>query len=481
MVKNASVCDFSLPAGSPAINKGVSVGLKEDFYGNPIVGNPDIGAIEYGSSTGTEQTEPKITSTEITTAQIGKAYTYDVNASGNPAPVYSLKAFPAGMTINSTSGVISWTPSVTGNYSVTVEASNSVNPAAQQSFSITVSSVTVPSVPGYPSGLISYWKLNETSGSIFKDEMNKNNASGNVSPVPVLGQISGAQQFNGSTTKLNITANPSFDFGNKSNFSVEFWYKGSSAPSTVKSAVGRNISSTGAKWWVGLNANDGKARFYMSAGGKSGAVNGSVITDGKWHYVTATRNGSTGSLKIYVDGVLKASSTVNPTVGFASSTDYLNIGWLNFQSVYTLNGALDEVAIYSKELSSSEIQQHYSNGIKGLNYFESIVTSKNEITEVQLSAENTLTIIPSNFELMQNYPNPFNPATTIKYAVSEAANVTIKIYDMLGSEVMTLVNKDHAPGFYEVNFNASNLASGTYIYQLRSNGYVETKKMLLLK
>jgi hypothetical protein len=94
---------------------------------------------------------------------------------------------------------------------------------------------------------------------------------------------------------------------------------------------------------------------------------------------------------------------------------------------------------------------------------------------------NSLSGAPAKFELNQNYPNPFNPTTRIKYTIAQPTNVTIKIYDMLGAEVMTLVNQQHVPGYYEVSFNGSNLASGTYIYQIRTNNFVETKKMMLIK
>lgn len=90
-------------------------------------------------------------------------------------------------------------------------------------------------------------------------------------------------------------------------------------------------------------------------------------------------------------------------------------------------------------------------------------------------------IIPENFNLSQNYPNPFNPSTTIKYAIPTSEVATLKVYDMLGSEVATLVNEEKPTGSYEVEFNASNLTSGIYFYKLQSGSFVETKKMLLLK
>lgn len=99
-------------------------------------------------------------------------------------------------------------------------------------------------------------------------------------------------------------------------------------------------------------------------------------------------------------------------------------------------------------------------------------------------------IIPDHFSLSQNYPNPFNPTTTIKYtipgtALSRGAGgvlmVSLKIYNLLGQEVATLVNKEQPAGEYSVKFDASDLASGVYIYQFRTEGFVASKKLLVIK
>jgi len=90
-------------------------------------------------------------------------------------------------------------------------------------------------------------------------------------------------------------------------------------------------------------------------------------------------------------------------------------------------------------------------------------------------------IIPGKFLLEQNYPNPFNPITTISYQIPTTTFVTLKIYDLLGNEVASLVNEQKSSGEYEVNFYASNLSSGIYFYQLKAGTFVQNRKMLLLK
>jgi hypothetical protein len=88
---------------------------------------------------------------------------------------------------------------------------------------------------------------------------------------------------------------------------------------------------------------------------------------------------------------------------------------------------------------------------------------------------------PNKFELMQNYPNPFNPATTIIFSVPKTSFITIKIYDILGREIKTLVNEEKSAGNYSVQFTGSNLSSGIYFYRLQSGNYSQTKKLILLK
>jgi 5-hydroxyisourate hydrolase-like protein (transthyretin family) len=88
---------------------------------------------------------------------------------------------------------------------------------------------------------------------------------------------------------------------------------------------------------------------------------------------------------------------------------------------------------------------------------------------------------PKEFKLEQNFPNPFNPTTTIQYQLPADAKVTLKIYDVLGSEVATLINEDQEAGYKEVKFNATNLASGMYIYRLQAGKYLSMKKMMLVK
>jgi len=109
------------------------------------------------------------------------------------------------------------------------------------------------------------------------------------------------------------------------------------------------------------------------------------------------------------------------------------------------------------------------------------------ITDVE--DENLTELIqPTEFRLEQNYPNPFNPVTKIRYTIPnvslsgvEGSRVQLKVYDVLGKEVATLVNEEKPAGNYEVEFNATNFTSGVYFYQLKSGSFIQTNKMILLR
>jgi photosystem II stability/assembly factor-like uncharacterized protein len=156
--------------------------------------------------------------------------------------------------------------------------------------------------------------------------------------------------------------------------------------------------------------------------------------------------------------------------------------------------------------STESIILHTSNG--GIYWQEQNVTSTTELNSIFFINENEGWVVGDSgtvlhtttggqiyneveivydsmqafdLELSQNYPNPFNPTTTIKYSIPTESFVRIKIYNLIGEEVATLVNEEKTIGNYEVEFNATSLPSGIYFYQLKAGKFVETKKMVLMK
>ena len=107
--------------------------------------------------------------------------------------------------------------------------------------------------------------------------------------------------------------------------------------------------------------------------------------------------------------------------------------------------------------------------------FQIIIGSRNFIEDIK--KEN----IPIDYFLSNNYPNPFNPVTTIEYSIPQKEFVTVKIYDVLGKEIKTLVNEEKIAGYYQIEFEAKGLSSGVYFYQLQAGSFTNTKKLILLR
>ena len=140
-----------------------------------------------------------------------------------------------------------------------------------------------------------------------------------------------------------------------------------------------------------------------------------------------------------------------------------NGGGLHSNANYTIMGTVGQLSI--EKYSGTNHQIH-----SGFWYEYEIATP--------VIKEETLPIV---YKLEQNYPNPFNPSTIIKFAVPERSNVIIKIYDVLGGELFTLVNEEMDAGWYEKIFSANGFSSGVYIYRMEAGKYISTKKMLLIK
>lgn len=134
------------------------------------------------------------------------------------------------------------------------------------------------------------------------------------------------------------------------------------------------------------------------------------------------------------------------------------------------NNAFGKVTVFEADSVQLELIDEFGTKFAGYTLVNGGVTSTGEYDAVV-----------NEYELRQNYPNPFNPATTIAYSIPEAGQVTLKVFNMLGQEVTTLVNQEVTAGSHQVKFDASNLASGIYFYQIKAGNFVQTKKLMLLK
>ena len=148
-----------------------------------------------------------------------------------------------------------------------------------------------------------------------------------------------------------------------------------------------------------------------------------------------------------------------------SGEEFVTIGFVRG------NGTTTEIQNYSYTDSKLPIGG-YSYRLKQVDFDGSFEYSN--VVNVDLTA-------PTVFALDQNYPNPFNPSTMISYSIPQSSFVTLKVYDIIGNEVATLVNQNQQAGKYDIRFDASNLSNGVYMYSIKTDNFTSTKKMILMK
>ena len=147
----------------------------------------------------------------------------------------------------------------------------------------------------------------------------------------------------------------------------------------------------------------------------------------------------------------------------------------------------DEQTIVIAEIAAGAVNGvDYLAAISLAKYYSNIAQNFYDNSFPVSVSQNQNETLPEEFQLFQNYPNPFNPSTRIRYGIPEQSFVTIKIYDILGNEIATLVNEEKPAGSYDVEFNiysdeGQNLVSGVYFYKLQAGNFIQTKKMALIK
>lgn len=161
-----------------------------------------------------------------------------------------------------------------------------------------------------------------------------------------------------------------------------------------------------------------------------------------------------------------------------------NIGWCvgydNSKGVIckTLNGGVNWT-VQAIENGNKFYDMSFINQSTGWACGNAIISKTQNGAVTSISQ--TSTSVPQNFSLKQNYPNPFNPETKINFDIKNSTFVSLKVFDMTGKEIKTLVNENIFAGSYEINFDGSELNSGVYFYTLKTDGFTETKKMMLVK
>ena len=220
---------------------------------------------------------------------------------------------------------------------------------------------------------------------------------------------------------------------------------------------------------------DGHARFWFTAGAPAGfnaedGVNdtayGNYNRNVLYHVVCEVNSSSV--IKMYHDGVLIDTTllTTNPLTGDIKmipdiSPNFARFAHSTYSGDFAWVGRIHEIAIYNKALSDDEVLFLFNEGVPAV--------------------EDQNGQLPEAFSLLQNYPNPFNPSTTIRFSLPSSGFTSLKVYDVLGKEVATLVNGMRKAGMNSVQFNAPYSPSGIYFYTLQSGSFTETKKMMLVK
>ena len=323
---------------------------------------------------------PNIISIPNTKATVGSPYSYTVRATGLSAGMaYTLLTKPAGMSINSTTGVISWTPAtINVDAFVKVRADNGIAPADTQSYRIFLAEA-----PVCPGNLLALFKLDETSGPTYFDFYGAHNATASPSPSATTGIIGGGQVF-GAATKVDIPENTTeFNWSSSASFSFEFWIKTLSSTDMV--CIARNSFSNGTFWFVGTNSA-GTAQFELrDSWSNYQALSGNtVITDGLWHQIIAVRDGAAGKNILYVDGTKDNEISMDYPHSFAADDPtQITVGYLNRAVVgdneYHFTGSMDEIGIYTRAVTASEANTFYNNkhpvGHCALGNFAPVITS----------------------------------------------------------------------------------------------------------
>lgn len=199
--------------------------------------------------------------------------------------------------------------------------------------------------------------------------------------------------------------------------------------------------------------------------------NGTIYLDNIYFHTGVVPVELTGFSASVVDGSVMlewttATETNNSGFAVEKSTDNQN-----FTQIAFVDGRGTTTEITNYTYVDSDLSTNIYYRLKQID-FDGTFTYSNT---VEVNA------LPTVFELEQNFPNPFNPTTNITFSLPEAQNVSLKIFNMLGQEVVTLVNEFRNAGVYEVSFDAANLPSGTYFYSISAGNFNSVKKMLLLK
>lgn len=256
-------------------------------------------------------------------------------------------------------------------------------------------------------------------------------------------------------------------------------------------------------WGFGLSAGSASAiRFYMTTnGGANWLLRSTALATGTFTPCIAFHDNKTTGIVASSTSLPNIARTTDGGATFtniatgSSVTGATQCKWMqNSNTVYmaggtgasgcvmkSTNGGLNWTVQTTSGLTGITSIDFYQTGNTIWGYAVCSDGSVLKITETITGVENPSSNVPSNYSLEQNYPNPFNPTTTINFSLPKASDVTLKVYDALGNEVMSLVSGFKNEGTHSVLLDASSLSSGIYFYKLQAGSFTATKKLTLVK
>ena len=327
------------------------------------------------------------------------------------------------------------------------------------------------------SNVVSYYQLDSVGvlGSdtmIYDATIYANNGITKSGPVISEGLLGNAMSFDGIDDYVQFASSPSFNVSGA--VSVSVWIKLAYLPSELPLSYGAVFDSESDNYVLYEDKGNNQLRFKVttSNGAARPAISAVDLKTGVWIHVAGVYDGV--NAMIYLNGILKGTLPLTGTVNTGQVAMLGKSGTSGTPSYF--KGSIDDLQIFNKAISPAEIMDTYTT----------IKTAPLSTVGIGPVVKE---LVSKEFTLLQNYPNPFNPATTIKFRLSEASNVSLKIYDVLCREMATLVNDQLSAGYYSYVWNAGGISSGMYICRIKvtsSNGnqqknFVQVKKLMLQK
>ncbi|MFA7289238.1 MAG: LamG-like jellyroll fold domain-containing protein [Melioribacteraceae bacterium] len=316
---------------------------------------------------------------------------------------------------------------------------------------------------------VAYYELDEIENDSVVVDLSANANNGflrNGGPMISEGILGNGMKFDGVDDFVQLNPSTSFDIAGGF-ASVSVWAKLDYLPTEMSQAYGPLFDSQGDEYVIYADKGNKELRFKATSttgAARPGIPQADLVT-GQWINIVGVFDGVNAT--VYLNGVLKGSLPLGGTVKTGILPMLGKSGTTGTVSYFS--GSMDNVQIFNYALSQEEITNIYNS-------------VRIPAIKVPVSVEDqTNGAIPNVYSLSQNYPNPFNPTTTINYQIPKEGIVQLRVFDILGREVSTLVNEVQTPGNHKVNFDGKYLSSGVYFYRLTSGSFVSTKKFILIK